>query len=95
MAKAKGSPKTGGAVKGTKYKKTIAWEQLGEFITQGAAHRVIEIMTDPNLPPEKFMQYFQGNLNYFKPQLARTETQGEQEITIKFKRTVDGSEPGI
>lgn len=57
---------------GTKSKKTLAWEQLGEFITESGAERVKKILSE--CPPEKFMIYYPMLLEYFKPKLARTDT---------------------
>ena len=76
--------------KGAKSEKTLAWEHLGEFITESGAERVKEILG--TCPPDKFMVYYPLLLEYFKPKLARTELnhEGEQTLTVKFIE--DGTE---
>ena len=64
----KGNP---GKPKGAKSEKTLAWEHLGDFITEAGAERVKEILS--NCPPDKFMVYYPLLLEYFKPQLARVD----------------------
>ena len=83
----KGNP---GKPKGAKSEKTLAWEHLGDFITEAGAERVKEILS--NCPPDKFMVYYPLLLEYFKPKLARTELkhEGEQTLTVKFIE--DGAE---
>lgn len=73
-----------GKPKGAKSHKTLAWEFLGDFITETGAERVKEILSD--CPPEKFMVYYPLLLEYFKPKLARTEVknEGEQILTVRF-----------
>lgn len=56
---------------GAKSEKTLAWEQLGEFITEAGAGRVKKILAE--CPPEKFMIYYPMLLEYFKPKLARVD----------------------
>ena len=58
--------------KGAKSEKTLAWEHLGEFITETGAERVKKILSD--CAPDKFMIYYPMLLEYFKPKLARTDT---------------------
>ncbi len=58
--------------KGAKSEKTLAWEQLGEFITETGAERVKTILA--NCTPKEFMLYYPLLLEYFKPKLARTDT---------------------
>lgn len=79
-----------GKPKGAKSQKTLAWEHLGDFITESGAERVKEILS--NCPPDKFMVYYPLLLEYFKPKLARTESkiEGEQTLTVKFIE--DGTE---
>jgi hypothetical protein len=58
--------------KGSKSVRTLAWEQLGEFITDTGAERVKVILAE--CTPEKFMIYYPLLLEYFKPKLARIDT---------------------
>lgn len=64
----KGNP---GKPKGAKSEKTLAWERLGDFITETGAERVKEILS--NCTPDKFMVYYPLLLEYFKPKLARVD----------------------
>lgn len=79
-----------GKPKGAISEKTIAWQNLGEFITESGAERVKDILA--TCPPDKFMVYYPMLLEYFKPKLARTELkhEGEQTLTVKFIE--DGTE---
>jgi hypothetical protein len=56
---------------GAKSEKTLAWEHLGEFITEAGAERVKSILG--TCPPDKFMIYYPMLLEYFKPKLARVD----------------------
>lgn len=71
----KGHKKYGGKTKGSKNKKTIAWEGIGDYLISEGAERAKEIMM--NSKDKEFMDYFQALLEYFKPKLARQELTGE------------------
>lgn len=64
----KGNP---GKPVGAKSEKTLAWEYLGEFITETGAKRVKDILA--TCTPDKFMIYYPMLLEYFKPKLARVD----------------------
>lgn len=80
----KGNP---GKKKGTKSKKVLAWEQLGDFITEEGAKRVQEILRTST--PKDFISYYSTLLEYFKPKIARTELTGKdgEDLTINTKIT--------
>ncbi len=72
---------------GTKSKKTIAWENLGDFLTEAGALRAKEIMA--SAPPKEFMLYFSTLLEYFKPKQQRVENNIQTtDNKIEIKRTV-------
>lgn len=72
---------------GTKSEKTLAWERLGDFITETGAERVKEILEDCS--QKDFMIYYPMLLEYFKPKQQRVENTIKTEDTnIEIKRTV-------
>lgn len=72
---------------GTKSEKTLAWENLGEFITETGANRVKEILS--SCTPKEFMLYYPILLEYFKPKQQRVETNlSIQDNSLEIKRTV-------
>lgn len=76
-----------GKPKGTKSQKTIAWEHLGEFITESGAERVKRILTKCN--DKAFMTYYPMLLEYFKPKQQRVENNITiPENSIEITRTV-------
>lgn len=68
----KGAP---GRPDGTKNKKTLQWEAIGDFLINDGANRAVKIMRE--CKDDKFMDYFNQLLEYFKPKLARTEITGK------------------
>ncbi len=68
----KGQEKTGGRDKGVKNKKTIAWERLGEFITDAGANRVKAYLNSIE-DDEEFFKVYERLLNYFKPRHQSTQ----------------------
>lgn len=76
-----------GKPKGTKSEKTLAWEHLGDFITEAGAERVKQILS--TCSPDKFMVYYPILLEYFKPKQQRVETNlNIQDNSLEIKRTV-------
>lgn len=76
-----------GKPKGTKSHKTIAWEQLGDFITDSGAERVKDILT--NCTKKEFMVWYPLLLEYFKPKQQRVEnTIKTEDSSIEITRTV-------
>lgn len=76
-----------GKPKGTKSEKTLAWENLGDFITETGAERVKTILS--TCTPKEFMVYYPVLLEYFKPKQQRVETNlNIQDNSLEIKRTV-------
>lgn len=76
-----------GKPKGTKSEKTLAWEQLGDFITEAGAERVKKILT--GCSEKEFMVYYPILLEYFKPKQQRIENNlSVQDNALEIKRTV-------
>lgn len=76
-----------GKPKGTKSEKTLAWEQLGDFITETGAQRVKKILAE--CTEKEFMIYYPILLEYFKPKQQRIENNvSVSDNTIEVKRTV-------
>lgn len=67
----KGKPPGSGIKKGGKKAKTLAWENLGEFITETGAERVAKMLTECN--EQDFFKYYCLLLEYFKPKLQRSD----------------------
>ena len=74
----KGKIKTGGKKKGTKNKKTLAWEELGKYIAEAGSEKAKRILD--NMDDDKFILAFEKFIEYFKPKLQRTDitTGGEK-----------------
>jgi hypothetical protein len=76
-----------GKPKGTPTKKTIAWENLGDFLTETGALKAKEIMMSS--APKEFMLYYSTLLEYFKPKQQRVENNiSTNDDKIEIKRTV-------
>jgi len=76
-----------GKPKGTPTKKTIAWENLGDFLTEAGALRAKQIMSEA--PPKEFMLYFSTMLEYFRPKQQRIENNiTTPDAKLEIKRTV-------
>ncbi len=84
----KGLPKSGGKPKGFKDAKTIAWEQIGEYLVQAGSSRALEIMMKSN--DRDFMLHFNNLLEYFKPKQQRV-TQ-ETNLTVQQPIIIDWSD---
>lgn len=84
MAAHKGHKKYGGKKKGSKNKKTLEWEALGESIINEHAERfnhILSISAD-----DVFMKYYIPVIEHFKPKLARTETSGDLNINMGISK---------
>ena len=69
--------------KGVRNKRTLEWEQLGEFITEAGAKRVMDYLG--NIEDDKeFFDRYERLLSYFKPKQASTNVKQEGDITIKI-----------
>jgi hypothetical protein len=75
-----------GKPKGTISQKTIAWENLGNFIIETGAERVKTILTTAE--PEDFIKYYTILLEYFKPKLGRLESKVESKVEGQLKVNV-------
>lgn len=67
-----------GRPKGAKDKKTLAWDELGDYIIKGGAQKYLTIIK--GLPNKEFLSRFEAIMEYFKPKQQRTELTGELEI---------------
>lgn len=67
-------------------KKTKAWEQLGDFITEAGAMRVKTILA--TCDEETFLKYYSQFMEYFKPKLSRVESKSDVNATIQGSLTI-------
>jgi hypothetical protein len=74
--------KRAGQSKG-KHEKTKQWERLGELITGELTERVIDYLD--SLPPDDMFKNYLLLLNYFKPQLSRSEV---KDISDPVEKTI-------
>lgn len=88
MAAPKGHERYGGKQKGSKNKKTMEWEAIGDYLIGDGAKRAAEIMR--TCKDEQFMSYFGQMIEYFRPKLARTEMTGKD-----GERLIDNKLPSI
>lgn len=66
---------------GTKSRKTVEWEKLGDFITDAGAKRVANYLN--SLEDDKeFFEKYERLLNYFKPKQQSTQVKNEGELSI-------------
>ena len=75
-----------------KGKKTLEWEQLGDFLTEAGAKRAMKhLMT---LDDEEFFRQYEKLLNYFKPKMsaATIDATVQGEVSISPKEWVDSDE---
>lgn len=63
-----------GRKKGSKNKRTLHWQEMGEYIVTEGVERYVEILK--KLPDKEFQDRFESIVEYFKPKLARTEHRG-------------------
>ena len=72
--------------KGSKSNKTIAWQNLGEFITEQGAERLKKILTESD--DATFMKTYIQLIEYFKPKQSRTEVEkiNDREQVLIIKR---------
>ncbi len=73
-----------GRPKGAKSKRTLEWEQLGEFLTDKGAKRAMEVLN--NLDDADYLDQYGKLLNYFKPRMAQSKI--EHDGTLEIKRTI-------
>ena len=100
MAKAKGSPKTGGRVAGSPNKATLEARQAIALFVDSNAHRLTEWLdavaegdpvseVKPN--PAKAFELFQSVIEYHVPKLNRTEHTGEGGGAVKVEGNLNVS----
>jgi len=84
MAFEKGMKKRGGRVKGSKNKKTLAAEELRDFILEKGCDGIADIWDD--LKAKEKMDYLIKLMPYSIPMLARVENENKmpQSITINM-----------
>lgn len=78
---------------GKKHPKTQQWERLGEYITGNLTERMLDYIA--GLPDDKAFEAYKQLLNYFKPQLSRSEQKHDFGEDIKahiLKAFDDGQE---
>lgn len=82
--------------KGAISQKSIAWQNLGEFITEGGAERLKRIMLECD--DTTFMKAYIQLIEYFKPKQSRTEmekTNDREKISITVKRDGESYPPKV
>ena len=81
--------------KGSVSSKTIAWNNLGDFITEQGAERLKRIMNESD--DATFMKVYIQLLEYFKPKQSRTELEkiNDEQRTLIIQREVIGYLPTI
>jgi hypothetical protein len=73
--------------KGCKNKKTLMWEQLGEFFTEAGAERAKTIMANCN--DKEFMAHYTNLIELFKPKQSRVESNVSiEDNTLNINRRV-------
>ena len=71
-----------GRTEGSKNKRTVEWEKLGEFLTDVGAQRAMKILDECD--DEQFMRYYERLLEYFKPKQQRREIDKNVEKVINI-----------
>lgn len=69
-----------GKPKGSKAKKTIQWESIGEYLINDGSKKYKEYLE--KLDEKEFASEFRAILEYFKPKQTRTETETSGNIRI-------------
>jgi len=78
-----GNPK--GKAKGTKNKKTLAWESMAVNLTTIHTDHADKYLFDLwATDKEAFFKAYVMLIEYFKPKLARTENKNEREVIINW-----------
>jgi len=81
--------------KGAISAKTIAWNNLGDFITEQGAERLKRILNESD--DATFMKVYIQLIEYFKPKQSRTELEktNDEQRTLIIKREGIGFPPVI
>lgn len=82
--------------KGAISQKSIAWQNLGDFITEGGAERLKRILNESD--DATFMKVYIQLIEYFKPKQSRTElekTNDKVKINVTVKREGESYPPVI
>lgn len=67
-----------GRKRGSKNKKTLEWEEFGRQIIEGSLPDIVNYMSDlADKNPQLHFDNFSKLVNYFKPQLSRSEITGK------------------
>lgn len=73
---------------GSKDKKTLAWERIGEYLIGEGADRYLQVIS--KLPDKDFLIEFRAMIEYFRPKLQRSVTKIEtDELNTKIKSVYD------
>lgn len=87
MAKAKGTPKTGGRTKGTINKKTAAMQASLELVMNALEGTILDDLTNVN--PSRRLQLYTDLMNYIKPKLSSTKNENDNTISGEVKINVN------
>lgn len=82
----------GGRTKGSKSGKTIAWDELGDYIVNKGAKKYMSLIN--GLDDDEFLKRFENILEYFKPKQQRTDiTSGGEALKPPIITFVDNEDP--
>ena len=86
----KGHEKIGGRKKGSKDKKTLQWEAIGEWLANEGSERYMKLLQQ--LEDDKYLNEFKAIIEYFKPKQQRTQIEGnmKSDIIIRFDKEDSG-----
>jgi len=82
MAAPKGNTYSTGRPKGAKNVKTQQWEAIGEFLVQQGSERMLNYLN--SCDDKEYSETFLRILEYFKPKLARTDTNVSGDVNLKI-----------
>ncbi|WP_316736266.1 hypothetical protein [Pedobacter aquatilis] len=82
MAKAKGTPKTGGRAKGTINKKTAAIQASLELVMNALEGTILDDLDKVN--PSRRLQLYTDLMNYVKPKLSATKNENDTKLSGGF-----------
>lgn len=82
MAKAKGTPKTGGRTKGTINKKTAAIRASLELVMNALEDNILDDLEKVN--PSRRLQLYTDLMNYIKPKLSSTKNENDTKLSGGF-----------
>jgi len=80
-----------GKPKGIKNKRTLEWEQLGEFLTDKGAKRAMTVLE--SLSDEDYLDQYGKLLNYFKPRMAQSQIEHKGNAFESVNITIEKPKP--